>query len=141
MKLLVEEGNSCIDSPIDALTLAKTHALRWLAQIVCQIIRTARWENEFQCEGVGNLAEFSAVVEELETMYLVGNGRLSSKPLDGSTPVGLQASNVVRFAKKLDALLHLIEATTEILGATLDANREESSYKPFAQGPGKYTIH
>jgi hypothetical protein len=38
-----------LPTPTDPLTLAKTRSLRWLAQIVGQIIKAVGWENEFKC--------------------------------------------------------------------------------------------
>ena len=60
LKAVVGEGGNFLPSPTDPITLHKTHALRWLAQIVCQIIRAVKWESDFKCEGVACLADFSA---------------------------------------------------------------------------------
>ena len=68
LKALVGEGSNFLPSPTDPITLYKTHSLRWLAQIVCQIIKAVRWEDEFKCEGIATLADFSALVNELETL-------------------------------------------------------------------------
>ena len=68
LKALVDEGANFLPSPTDPLSLAKTHSLRWLAQIVCQIIRAVKWESEFKCEGVSSLSDFSALVNELEAL-------------------------------------------------------------------------
>jgi hypothetical protein len=65
LKALVGEGSNFLPSPTDPISLFKTHSLRWLAQIVCQIVKTVRWENEFKCEGVASLADFSALINEL----------------------------------------------------------------------------
>ena len=51
LKTLVDEGSNFLKEGTDPLSLAKTHSLRWLAQIVCQIIKAVRWENEFKCDG------------------------------------------------------------------------------------------
>jgi hypothetical protein len=42
MKAVVGEGGNFHASPTDHITLYKTLSLRWLAQIVCQIIRKVR---------------------------------------------------------------------------------------------------
>jgi hypothetical protein len=68
MKMLVGERSEYLKSPVDHITLFKTHSLRWLAQLVCQIIKALKWESEFKCEGVANLADFSALVNELEEL-------------------------------------------------------------------------
>jgi hypothetical protein len=44
LKALVGEGANFLNPPTDPITLYKTHSLRWLAQIVCQIIKTVQWE-------------------------------------------------------------------------------------------------
>ena len=42
MKFLIGEGGRFLAAPTDHLTLCKTHSLRWLAQIVCQIIKAVQ---------------------------------------------------------------------------------------------------
>jgi hypothetical protein len=119
LKALVGEGRNFLPSPTDGITLYKTHSLRWLAQIVCQIIKAVRWENEFKCEGIATLADFSAVVNELEALDPVSIAVHSGKGVrhDGSVPHQLQPPNVVRFAKQLDFLLTLLDVTADALAA------------------------
>ena len=118
---LVGEGRNFLPSPTDGITLHKTHSLRWLAQIVCQIIKAVRWENEFKCEGIATLADFSAVVNELEALDPVSIAVHSgSRAHDGSVPHQLQPPNVVRFAKQLDFLLTLLDVTADALAAEWD---------------------
>jgi hypothetical protein len=121
LKALVGEGSNFLKERTDPISLFKTHSLRWLAQIVCQIIKAVRWENEFKAEGVANLADFSALVSELEALDPVlcavhpGNRRS-----DGWVPQQLQPPNVVQFAKKLDGLLDLLDVTADALAVTWD---------------------
>ena len=68
LKMLVVEGSNFLPSPTDPISLSTTHSLRWLAQIVGQIIRKVGWESEFKCEDVSSLAEFSALVNEVECL-------------------------------------------------------------------------
>jgi hypothetical protein len=121
LKALVGEGGNFLPSPTDAITLYKTRSLRWLAQIVCQIIKTVRWENEFKCEGVASLADFSGIVNELEALdpvsYAVQSG---NRGRAGSVPHQLDPANVVQLAKKLDGLLDLLGVTADALAATWD---------------------
>jgi hypothetical protein len=136
MKALVEEGSNFLKERTDPLTLAKTHSLRWLAQIVCQIIKAVRWENEFKCEGVATLADFSDVVNRLELMDPVSCVvQPKSRNPDGSVPDQLRPPTVVQFARTLDSLLDLLDSTADALAAT----------KPLMEhriGPGiKPTIH
>jgi len=126
LKALVGEGSKFLPSPTDVITLYKTHSLRWLAQIVCQIIKAVRWENEFKCEGIATLADFSTVVNELEALDPVSiavrsGGRARH---DGSVPHQLQPPNVVQFAKSLDCLLDLLDSTADALAAEWDLRSE-----------------
>jgi hypothetical protein len=52
LKLLAGEGSNFVPSPTDPISLSTTHSLRWLAQIVCQIIKAVGWEGGFKCDGV-----------------------------------------------------------------------------------------
>jgi hypothetical protein len=119
LKALVDEGNNFLPSPTDSISLAKTHSLRWLAQIVGQIIKKIGWENEFKCEGVATLADFSALVSELEILDPVAVAvHPKNRRPDGWVPLQLQPPNVIRFAKKLDCLLDLLDVTADALAAT-----------------------
>jgi hypothetical protein len=118
LKELAGEGGGLLQNPVDPLTLYKTHSLRWLAQIVCQVIRAAGWDSKFTCEGVADLAAFQALVGELEAADPVVSAVMSiDRKRDGSVPPFLQPQNVVALAKKLDAVLDLVEATADALAA------------------------
>jgi hypothetical protein len=128
LKALVGEGSNFLPSPTDPITLYKTHSLRWLAQIVCQIIKAVRWEDEFKCEGIATLADFSAVVNELEALDPVSIAVHSgSRARDGSVPDQLEPPNIVRFAKQLDSLLTLLDVTADALAAEWDLRSEGPS--------------
>ena len=121
LKSLVSEGASFLPTPTDHITLYKTHSLRWLAQIVCQIIKAVQWEGEFKCEGTASLAEFSAVIAELETMDPVScavHSRQRGGP--GELPPPLRREKILRLVPMLDALLDLLAATADGLAATSD---------------------
>jgi hypothetical protein len=137
LKALVGEGGNFLPSPTDSITLYKTHSLRWLAQIVCQIIKAVRWESEFRCEGVASLADFSALVSELEALDPVAVAVHSrSRSRDGSVPHQLRPPNVVQFAKKLDGVLDLLDSTADALAATWDqraAMEGDDDFKPTIQ--------
>ena len=77
-----------------------------------------KWENEFKCEGVASLADFSALVNELEALdpVTVAVHRGNRRP-GGWVPSPLQSPNVVRLARKLDALLELLTVTADGLAA------------------------
>jgi hypothetical protein len=125
LKSLVSEGSNFLKSPTDPISLYTTHSLRWLAQIVCQIIKTVGWEKEFKSDGAGSLADFSALVNELEELDPVKVAVHSgARRRDGSAPPQLQPSNVIRLGRKLDALIDLLDATADALAATWDLQAE-----------------
>jgi hypothetical protein len=122
MKALVHDGGDFLKERTDSTRLYKTHSLRWLAQIVCQIIKAAKWESGFKCEGIASLADFNAAVNELEALdpVAVAVHHGSRRPYF-SVPQQLQPPNVVQFAKKLDRLTDLLDATVDLLAAMGDA--------------------
>lgn len=56
--MLGESGNFLPTRP-DPISLHKTRSVSWLAQFVCQIITTLKWEEEFRYAGVESLADFT----------------------------------------------------------------------------------
>jgi hypothetical protein len=119
LKALVDEGGDFLKERTDSISLAKTHSLRWLAQIVGQIIKAVKWETEFKCQGVSSLAEFSALIGELEELDPVAVAmRPGHRRPDGWVPNQLLPPNVVQFARKLDCLIALLDATADALAAT-----------------------
>jgi hypothetical protein len=141
LKALVGEGSNFLPSPTDPITLYKTHSLRWLAQIVCQIIKTVRWEDEFTCEGTATLADFSAVINELEGLDPVSIAVQSgSRSRDGSVPHQLQPTTVVQFAKNLDRLQELLDSTADALAAEWDMRSAAPSEDNGSAGGFEPTI-
>jgi hypothetical protein len=135
LKVLVGEGINFLKSPVDHITLSKTHSLRWLAQLVCQIIKKVKWDSEFKCEGVASLADFSALVAELEALDPVSCAvRSGGRSRDGSVPPQLEPPKVVRLAGKLDALLDLLNAAADGLAATVDMARDGISAEELLAG-------
>jgi hypothetical protein len=135
LKFLIGDGSNFLKSPTDHISLAKTHSLRWLAQIVCQIIRAVKWEAEFKSEGIASLADFSTLVDELESLDPVAVAvRPANRRPDGWVPSQLQTPNVVRFAKRLDALLDLLAATADGLAADWDLQQEGISAETHFSG-------
>src|SRR6266481_5231118 len=66
--LVLGDGGNFLATKPDTLSVHKTHSVSWLLQFVCQIITTVNWEKEFKCEGIENLADFKAVIEELNAV-------------------------------------------------------------------------
>jgi len=122
MKFLVGEGGRFLASPTDHITLFKTHSLRWLAQIVCQIIKAVQWEVEFKCAGISSIAEFSATISQLEEMEPVAAAIYAERTKKnlGDVPTQLAKANVLEMTLRLDGLLDLLAATADGLAATAD---------------------
>jgi hypothetical protein len=139
LKMLVGEGSKFLPSPTDHITLFKAHSLRWLAQIVCQIIRKIGWESEFKCEGASSLVEFTALVYEVECCDPVSRGVRHSRTGDPqSVSQYFQTSDILQFAKRLDALLDLLGSTTDALAAEWD--QRAAALAEFDGGDFKPTI-
>jgi hypothetical protein len=144
LKALVDEGGNFLKERTDSISLYKTHSLRWLAQIVCQIIKKVGWESEFKCAGIASLSDFSALVNEVEALdpaaVAVHSG---SRGRDGSVPHQLQPPNVLRLAGKLDGLLDLLDVTADALAATGDHHAETTAAETKLPVGGniKPTIH
>ena len=121
--MLVGEGRNFLRSPTDPISLSTTHSLRWLAQICCQIIRAVKWESEFKCEGVSSLADFSALVNEVETFDPVARAiRSASSP--NAVSEFLRAFDIFQLATKLEAMLDLLDATADALAAEATAGED-----------------
>ena len=140
MKALVGDGGNFLKAKTDSITLSQTHSLRWLAQLVCQVIKAVQWEREFVCEGVTNLAEFSALVGEVESLDPVVKARLTVRFQPPDFVANLYRTfNIIEFASKLDALLDLLDITADALAAAWDLQQDQS---PFPDPPSfEPTIH
>ena len=115
--IVLGDGGNFLATKPDALSVHKTHSLPWLAQFVCQIIAAVKWEKEFKCEGVETLADFKAMVEEVNS---VDPGSYVFRcPVDPQSE-----SSVVEFTKKMDAVIGLLESTGDALAATWDSQGE-----------------
>jgi hypothetical protein len=108
--LVLGEGGNFLAAKPDALSVHRTHSVPWLAQFVSQIITTVKWEKEFKCEGVGNLAEFKAVIEELNAVD--PGSYVFRLPVDSQAHFGVRD-----FACRMDALLELLDSTADALAA------------------------
>ena len=98
-----------------------------------------KWENEFKREGISSLADFSAVVDELEGVDPVAVAmRPGNRRPDFSVPQQLQPPNVVRFAKRLDALLDFLAATADGLAAEWDLQRDGISTEADLDADGDF---
>ena len=142
LKALVGEGSNFLKSRTDPISLCRTRSLRWLAQIVCQIIRTVGWEKAFTCEGVTSLSAFTALVNEVESLDPINH---SVHPSRASSSVSQQrrAFDVVAFGRRMDDLLDLLDVTADALAATWDQLSQRSSDEEafLSVADSKPTIH
>lgn len=123
--LVLGEGGNFLATKPDTLSVHKTHSLSWLAQFVCQIITALKWEQEFRCEGIENLAAFKAVIEELNAVdpgSYVFRLPVSAEVLD-SVPGGGKLT-IRDFARRANALLELLDSTADALAAEWDLRSE-----------------
>jgi hypothetical protein len=113
--IVLGEGGNFLDTKPDRISIGKTHSVSWLAQFVCQIVTALTWESEFRCVGIESLEDFKAVVEEVNS---VDPGQYVFR-----LPVEAEAkgsSDVRGFARKMDALLELLDSTADALAAEWD---------------------
>ena len=82
LKILIGDGLNFLLSPTDHITLYRTRSLRWLAQIVCQIIKPVHWE-----------AEFISDVETMEPVSCAVHSNKRGRP--GKIPEPLRKSKRV----------------------------------------------
>jgi hypothetical protein len=94
---ILGEGSNFIVSKVHPLTVFNSHSLRWLSQLVRQIVRTVRLEKWFVCEGVTNLRDFRRIMDELD------------EKADGFYPD--RYPNLLAFSWQMDAILNLLDAT------------------------------
>jgi hypothetical protein len=135
LKAVVGEGSRFLRTETDHVTLYKTHSLRWLAQVVSQIIKKVGWESEFKCEGVVSLADFSALVNELEAVEPVACAVHADKlGLPAIIPAQLQKSKAIELFPRLDGLVDLLAATADGLAAECDPQADAAGEETFDAG-------
>jgi hypothetical protein len=140
--LVLGEGGNFLKSKPDALSVHKTHSVPWLAQFVCQIVSALKWEKEFRSEGIETLADFRAIIEELNAVdpgsYVF---RLPvSAEGQGAVPGGGNLT-IRDFTRLMDALLNLLDSTADALAAEWDlrpaapteANGSGGGFEPTIQ--------
>jgi hypothetical protein len=111
--LVLGEGGNFLATKPDPLSIYKTHSVSWLAQFASQIVTALKWEREFRCEGISNLDDFKAVVEELN---VVDPGSYTYRCFVNSEA----RFDVADFCWNMDALLGLLDSTADALAAEWD---------------------
>src|ERR1035441_7528122 len=127
--IVLGEGGNFLATKPDALSVHKTHSVSWLAQFVCQIITELKWEKEFKCVGIENLADFKAVIEELNAVdpgsYVF---RLPVSAVGQDSLPGRLNLRIRDFARRMDALLELLDSTADALAAEWDTREEGGEF-------------
>jgi hypothetical protein len=113
--LILGAGGNFLANRPDPLSVSKSLSLSWLSQFLCQMVTALKWEDSFKCEGIETLADFRAVVEDINSV----------DPGPGAFRYPGEAQfNIREFAAKMDALLELLDSTADALEATWDMQME-----------------
>jgi len=137
--LVLGEGGNFLATKPDALSIHKTHSVSWLAQFVCQIITVVRWEEEFNWEGVETLTDFKAIIEDLNAVD--PGSYIFQLPVSAGAKDSIRGRvnlTVSDFARRMDALLELLDSTADALAAEWDMRSEaaiESDWNGGGCGP------
>jgi len=136
------EGGNFLTTALDTLSIYRTHSVSWLAQFVSQIILALKWEKKFKCAGIGNLADFKVVMEELSVVdpgSYVFELPVSAEKHDS---VPGSAKLIEEFARRMDALLELLDSTADALAAEWDMRSEARGVEPDSdEGKDEPKIH
>jgi hypothetical protein len=133
--IVLGEGTNFLATKPDPLSVYKTRSLSWLGQFVCQIVTALKWEADFKCEGIENLADLKAIIEDINSLDPVPHTCRYGSNDDGqdSSTTG-QIFDVQQFARKMDALLALLDSTADALAATWDMRRDVSVFEGVLDG-------
>ena len=127
--LVLGEGGNFLATTPDALSVHKTHSVSWLAQFVVQIVIALKWEKEFRCDGIENLADFKAVIDELNAVdpgsYVF---RLPVMAEAEDFVPGQVKLTIHDFVRRADALLELLDSTADALAAEWDTREEGGEF-------------
>ena len=110
--IVLAEGGNFLKTRPDRISIGKTHSVSWLAQFVCQIVTALGWQEEFKCQGIENLDDFKAIIESVNE---VDPGQYVFR-FPGE-PEAQASFNVRKFARRMDALLELLDSTADALAA------------------------
>ena len=115
--IVLGEGGNFLTTKPDEISVSNSHSVSWLAQFVCQIVTALRWEEQFTCDDVQNLAEFKTMVA---TMNSVDPGMyVFRSPVDPRSQAAVE-----EFVRRMDGLLDLLESTADALAAEWDLRSE-----------------
>jgi hypothetical protein len=126
--LVLGDGGNFLATKPDTLSVSKTHSVSWLSQFVCQIVTALKWEDEFKCEGIETLADFKAVVEDINSIDPGPQAFRYPTNTEARDSADSNSTFSVRdFAQRMDALLVLLDRTADALAATWDERSEAAA--------------
>lgn len=114
--MVLGDGGNFLPARPDPLSVHKTRSLSWLAQFAVQIVTALRWEAEFQVKGINGLTEFKALIEEANTI----DPPFQAFRCPAAARPEMLKSTVLEFTSRLDALVELLEQTSDGLAAEWD---------------------
>jgi hypothetical protein len=114
--LVLGDGGNFLRERPDELSVHKTRSLSWLAQFVAQVITALKWESNFRCQGIANLAAFKNFIDEVNAIDPAHHAFRVPANLD-----------IRLFTGKLDAVLDLLSATADALAAESDLRSNKVS--------------
>ena len=115
LKAVVCEGRGFLKTPTDSITLSNTHSLRWLSQIVRQIINAVGWQRDFTCSGIASLPDFMAKVEELDNLDPIKSLVFTKDKAAVAQKLQIVVDPV--FISQTEALLDLLDSSADALAA------------------------
>src|SRR5215470_16366462 len=114
--IVLGEGRNFLPTKPDLIAVHKTRSVSWLAQFVRQIITALKWEDIFNCEEIGSLAAFKAVIEEVNDID--PEFYTFRCPADPGSSAGADRATAARvFIRRLDAMIDLLDNTADALAA------------------------
>jgi hypothetical protein len=123
--IILGSGANFLPSKPDPAWVYQTHSLRRLLLRVWRVLKAVGWDQHFKCEGVSDLAELRAIFDDLDALDA---GSFAFRyPVASSEPqaaLGQLTFNLQEFAKQMDAVLDLLNATADALAATWDTRDE-----------------
>jgi hypothetical protein len=117
--IVLGEGRKFLPTKPDLMAIHKTRSVSWLAQFVRQIIIALKWEEIFKCEELGGLADFKAVIEEVNDID--PEFYTFRCPADPTASAAWNHATTVRaFIRRLDAVIDLLDNTADALASESD---------------------
>ena len=138
--IVLGDETGVLKSKPDPASIYRTHSLRRLAKLVCEIVHELGWEQSFTCDAVANLSDFSAIISEIDRVDLESFALRYPANLDitGTAQHGSLNFSLRDFAKQTDAVLDLLDGTADAIVATKDLQNGVVSLDANRNGGGGF---